>query len=87
MRTATHTSGRKVFSKNPYKGNPKIRAAARHPFLIITVLHGPNYAYGLVGFIATLGSISSVAVSGNWERRFTVERNRMLEQILMELDR
>ncbi len=45
------------------------------PFLIIRVLHGPNYAYGLVGFIATLGSISSVLISARWERRFSMERN------------
>lgn len=45
------------------------------PYVIIRVWHGPNWAYGLVGFIATGGSIASTAVSAHWDRRDAVLRN------------
>ncbi len=45
------------------------------PYLIIRVWHGHNWAYGLVGFIATGGSIVSAVVNARWDRRDAVTRN------------
>lgn len=45
------------------------------PYLIIRVWHGPNWAYGLVGFIATGGSIVAASLSARWDRGGTVVRN------------
>lgn len=45
------------------------------PFLIIHVLQQPNWAYGAVGFFATIGSVASVGVSVRWERRYSTSGN------------
>ena len=45
------------------------------PYLIIRVWHGPNWAYGLVGFIATGGSIVAASLSARWDSSGSVVRN------------